>query len=150
MENKNNYKKNSQSQNELTLQEKLQWQNSAIEKIGKVLRSKKMAVIAILLCGIHHVNAQVIRAIKNGGASSKTIKELTISATESVGGALQDASDEISFTIKYGASTDTTADLPSSSNVASRVTNSWKLTISDANNNGGLLNLTFDIGFAPN
>ncbi|MGB0430270.1 MAG: LamG-like jellyroll fold domain-containing protein, partial [Bacteroidia bacterium] len=89
-------------------------------------------------------------AIEHGKDNSITLHGLALTSNENNGNALQDEGDKLEITNVLGTLSQSTNDLPSSTNVAQRFNKTWTLAKTDANNNGGSLDITIDLDQAQN
>lgn len=86
--------------------------------------------------------------IQNSGSTSASEQELTLASAQNSGYALQNPGDFISFW-STGDAVETTADIPSGTNVSKRSARTWSLSFNDVNSNGGLLDMTFSLTQTP-
>lgn len=88
--------------------------------------------------------------ISNGGNLTATDGELTLTSTQTAGDFLQDANDFIRWNNDGGAFTETTADVPTTTQVTNRYTKTWQLDKNDAvGTANGNVTFTFDLGAVP-
>ncbi|MDW3194901.1 MAG: LamG-like jellyroll fold domain-containing protein [Cytophagales bacterium] len=88
--------------------------------------------------------------ISNGGDLSATDGELALTSTQNAGDFLQDSNDFIRWNNDGGAFTETTADVPSTTQVTTRYTKTWQLDKNDAvGTANGNVTFTFDLGAVP-
>ena len=84
--------------------------------------------------------------IKNGGSTSTTQNECTISSSANSGFALQDVGDKVVIKNETGSTGETSSDIPQNTLVVKRLAKEWKLEITDdATTSGGLMTIAFQL-----
>ena len=88
--------------------------------------------------------------IINGGDLTATDGELTLTSTQTAGDFLQDANDYLRWNNDGGDFTETTSDVPSSTQVTTRYTRIWQIEKNDAVGTAhGNVTFAFDLGTTP-
>lgn len=87
--------------------------------------------------------------IEKSGTTTTSVDQFSISSNETSGSALQNFGDQILINQQSGPFSEVSNNLPASSNVVKRYARRWQLKFVDNNGNGGLFNIKFNLGSAP-
>lgn len=88
--------------------------------------------------------------ISNGGNLTATDDELTLTSTQTAGDFLQDANDFMRWNNDGGTYTETTSDVPATTQITARYAKTWQIEKNDAvGTANGNVTFTFDLGTVP-